>query len=73
MNVLHVPEMNRNLVSGNLLGKLGVKSIFDSGKLILPRNGVFIGKGYSSDRMVKLCIVDNVINNKNNRSAVLAS
>ena len=64
-NVLHVPDMNRNLVSGDLLRKPGIKSVYESGKLILSRNGAFIGKGYSSDGMVKLCIVDNGINNNN--------
>ena len=63
INVLYVPDMNRNLVSGNLLGKPGIKSVFESKKLILSRNGVFVGKGYSSDGMVKLCIVDNNNNN----------
>ena len=64
-NVLHVPDMNRNLVSGDLLGKPGIKSVYESRKLILSRNVAFIGKGYSSDGMVKLCIVDNGINNNN--------
>ena len=44
VNVLHVPEMNRNLVSGDLLGKPGVKSIFESKKLVLSSNGVFFWK-----------------------------
>ena len=70
-NVLHVPDMNRNLVSGDLLGKPGIKSVDESGKLILSQNGAFIGKGYSSDRMVKLCIVDNGINNNNVSSAYM--
>ena len=63
-NVLHGPEMNRNLVSGVLLGKPGIKCVFESGNLILSRNGIFVGKGYSTEGMVKLCIVDNIINNK---------
>ena len=53
-NVLHVFDMNKNFVSGDLLGKSGIKFVFDLGKLVLSRNGVFVGKGYSSDRMVKL-------------------
>ena len=71
-NVFHVPEMNRNLVSGDLLGKPGIKSVFESGKLILSRNGVFVGKGYSTEGMVKLCTNDNVsINNKSVSSAYI--
>ena len=58
-NVLHVPDMNRNLVSGNLLGKLGIQTVYESGKLILTCGGVFIGKGYSYNGMIKLCTVDN--------------
>ena len=57
--------MNRNLVSRDLLGKSSIKSVFESGKLLLFRNGVFVGKCYSIERMVKLCTSDNVsINNK---------
>ena len=71
-NVFHVPEMNMNLVSGHLLGKLGVKSVCESGKLVLSRNSVFVGKGYSTERMVKLCTSDNVyIKNKNVSSAYI--
>ncbi|URE42102.1 Retrotransposon protein [Musa troglodytarum] len=58
-NVLHVLGMSRNLVSGNLLGEPGIKSVFESRKLILSRNGTFVGKGYSTEGMVKLSIVDN--------------
>ena len=45
-NVFHVPKMNRNLVSGDHLGKPRIKSVFESGKLIFSRNCVFVGKGY---------------------------
>ncbi|KAL6312584.1 hypothetical protein AAG906_005984 [Vitis piasezkii] len=30
-NVLYVPDMNKNLVSGDLLGKPGIKAVFESG------------------------------------------
>lgn len=59
VNVLHVPDMNRNLVSDDLLGKPGIKTVYESGKLILTRGGVFVGKGYSCNEMIKLCTVDN--------------
>ena len=51
VNVLYVPEMSRNLVSGDLLGKPGIKAIFESGKLILTKSNVFLGKGYSCEGM----------------------
>ncbi|RVW71217.1 Retrovirus-related Pol polyprotein from transposon TNT 1-94 [Vitis vinifera] len=44
-NVLYVPDMNKNLVSGDLLGKPGIKAVFESGKLILTKSGNFVGKG----------------------------
>lgn len=36
-----------------------------SKKLILSRNDVFIGKGYSTDGIVKLFVTNSFINNKN--------
>ncbi|CAL9111731.1 unnamed protein product [Musa textilis] len=58
-NVLHILDMSRNLVSENLLGKPGIKYVFESRKLILSHNETFVGKGYSTEGMVKLSIVDN--------------
>jgi hypothetical protein len=65
--------MNRNLVSGDLLGKPGIKSVYESGKLILTRNGVFVGKGYSAEGMIKLCTTDNIINEIFNSAYMLES
>ena len=48
-NVFHVPEIKKNLVSANLLCKKGIKVVIESNKLILLKNGMFIGKGYCSD------------------------
>ncbi|RVW64665.1 Retrovirus-related Pol polyprotein from transposon TNT 1-94, partial [Vitis vinifera] len=45
INVLYVPDMNKNLVSGDFLGKPGIKAVFESGKLILSKSGNFVGKG----------------------------
>lgn len=54
-NVFHLPVINRNLVSGLLLKKkIGIKSVFESDKLVLIRNGYFVCKHYFSDVMVKL-------------------
>ena len=44
-NVLYVLDMSRNLVSGNLLSKLGIKAVFESGKLIFPREITLWKKG----------------------------
>ena len=74
VNVLYVPEMSRNLVSGDLLGKPGIKAVFESGKLILTKSNVFLGKGYSCEGMVKLCTNDvtfNVINKNDNSASIV--
>lgn len=47
--------MNMYLVSGDLLGKPGIKSVYESGKLI----------------MIKLCTTDNVINKVSNFSYII--
>ncbi|XP_022717833.1 uncharacterized protein LOC111276355 [Durio zibethinus] len=44
LNVFHVPEIRKNLVSTNLLCKKGVKIVRESDKVIVSKNGVFIGK-----------------------------
>ena len=59
VNVLYVLDMNRNLISVDLLSKLAIKVVFESGKLILSKFGNFVGKGYSCDGMIKLCTNDN--------------
>ena len=63
-NVLHVLDMNKNLVSGDLLSKPGIKSIYKSGKLILSRNGIFVEKMFSCNGMIKLSVV--LVKNNNN-------
>ena len=45
-NALHVPEIRYNLVSIFVLGKAGVKVSFESDKIVMTKNGVFVGKGY---------------------------
>ncbi|XP_071928092.1 uncharacterized protein [Coffea arabica] len=61
VNVLHVPEIRKNLVSADALNKKGLKVVLESNKVIFSMNGVFVGKGYSCDGMFKLCInKDNV-------------
>ncbi|CAH9104236.1 unnamed protein product [Cuscuta europaea] len=45
-DVLHVPEIRTNLVSVSLLGKAGVKVSFESDKIVMTKNNVFVEKGY---------------------------
>ena len=56
VNVLHVPDVRKNLMSANMLCKKGFKTVLESEKLILTKNGVFVGKGYSCNGMFKLSI-----------------
>ncbi|GJW92550.1 zinc finger, CCHC-type containing protein [Tanacetum coccineum] len=65
MNVLHVPNIRKNLVSGFKLCKSGIKAVIESDKVILSKANVFVGKAYTCDGMFKLNI------NKITRSAYL--
>ena len=47
-DVLFVPSLRRNLVSSSLLDIAGFEVNQKAGKIIILRNGVFIGKGYRS-------------------------
>ena len=58
-NMYHVPDIKKNLVSTSLLSKNGVKAVLKSDKLILSKNGVFVGKGYSCNGMYKLSLIIN--------------
>ncbi|KAG5527251.1 hypothetical protein RHGRI_028223 [Rhododendron griersonianum] len=59
LNVLHVPDMRKNLVSVDLVCKKGFRVVFESDKLILTKNGMFVGKGYGCNGMFKLSINEN--------------
>ncbi|RVX05571.1 Copia protein [Vitis vinifera] len=45
-DVLHVLDIRWNLVLVSLLGKAGVRILFDSDKIVLTKNDAFVGKGY---------------------------
>ena len=57
-NVFHVPNIKKNLISANLLCKSDVKAVLELDKLILSKNGIFVGKGYAIDDMYKLSIIN---------------
>ncbi|XP_071928133.1 uncharacterized protein [Coffea arabica] len=69
-DVLHVPNIRANLVSVALLGKVGVKVSFESGKIIMTKNNVFVGKGYCNQGLFVLNI-SNVINENASSSAYI--
>ena len=45
-NVLYVPKIRKNLISGSLLNKHGFCMLFESDIIILTKNGLFVRKGY---------------------------
>jgi len=47
-NVLFVPSLRRNLVSSSLLNIVGFEVNQKVRRIIILRNGVFVGKGYCS-------------------------
>ncbi|CAA7036276.1 unnamed protein product [Microthlaspi erraticum] len=55
-NVKHVPDMRKNLISGTLMSKHGFAINFESDQLILRKHGVFIGKGFVKDGLIKMCV-----------------
>ncbi|KZV25134.1 hypothetical protein F511_42831 [Dorcoceras hygrometricum] len=57
IDVLHVSEIRKNLVSGSALVKADFRLVFESNKFILSKNGVFIGKGYLEDNLFKMNVM----------------
>ncbi|GJY59617.1 zinc finger, CCHC-type containing protein [Tanacetum coccineum] len=53
-NVLYVPKLRKNLVSGPVLNKCGYKKVYESDKYILSKSGVFVGFGYYNNGMFML-------------------
>ena len=45
-DVLYVLDIQWNLVLVSLLGKAGMRILFDSDKIVLTKNDAFVGKGY---------------------------
>lgn len=53
-NVLFVPKLRKNLVSGPVLNKCGYKQVFESDKFVLTKSGTFFGFGYYNNGMFML-------------------
>nr|GEV31172.1 zinc finger, CCHC-type [Tanacetum cinerariifolium] len=51
-NVLYVPKLCKNLVSGPMLNKFGYKHVYESDKYILSKSGVFVGFGYYNNGII---------------------
>ena len=72
-NVMYVPSLRRNLISGALLNKAGVKLVFEGDKLVLSRNGEFVGKGYLSGGLFVLETIPTVMNKISTSAYLLES
>lgn len=46
--MLHVPSIRTNLISVGLLGNVVVKVAFESSKVVIIKNNIFVGKGYNN-------------------------
>nr|GEU57599.1 zinc finger, CCHC-type [Tanacetum cinerariifolium] len=60
-NVLHVPNIRKNLVLCSILNNCGYKQMIESNKFVLSKHGVFIGFGYLGNQMFRLNIVNDNI------------
>ena len=56
-NVLYVPEIRKNLVSGSLLNNHGFRMVFESDNFVLSKSGMYVEKGYMSNGMWKLNVM----------------
>jgi hypothetical protein len=56
-DVLHVPDIRKNLVSGSLLSKNGFKLVFEFDKFILTKSGTYVGEGYLSNGIFKMNVM----------------
>ena len=71
-NVLHVPEIRKNLVSGPILSKKGFKLVFEYDRFILTKAGMYVGKGYLTEGLFKLnVLVMNTMNNNKSTSVYI--
>ncbi|KAK1413802.1 hypothetical protein QVD17_35585 [Tagetes erecta] len=53
-NVLYVPGIRKNLLSGIVLNNCGYKQVLESDKYILSKHGTFVGFGYLCNGMFML-------------------
>ena len=69
-NVLHIPNRRANLVLVALLGKVGVKVSFESDKIIMTKDNIFVEKGFCNQGLFVLSISE-VMNENASSSAYL--
>jgi len=71
-NVLYVPSLCRNLVSGIPLNKAELKTIVGDVKFIISHNGIFVGKGYLNGSLFVLNLASETMNENASSSAYIA-
>jgi len=59
-DVMHTPKIRKNLVFGFLLNKAGFEQIIASDMYSITKDGVFVRKGYATDGMFKLNIMNKI-------------
>ncbi|KAL6583726.1 hypothetical protein OROMI_003015 [Orobanche minor] len=74
-NVLHVPDIRKNLISGSILVRKGFKLVFESDRVIIKKFDRFLGKGYLTEGLFKLnaLAIRNVTKNGNANENATAS
>ena len=70
-DVLHVLDIRWNLVSVSLLGKAGVRILFDSDKMVLTKNDAFVGNDYCNQGLFMLNVYDIINNNTSSSCAYI--
>lgn len=55
--VMHVPDIRKNLVSGPQLVKKGFKITFVANGFVVTKNGVLVGRGYMCDGLFKMNVM----------------
>lgn len=66
-DVIQVPDIRENLVSGSILSKKGFKLVFESDKLVLTKERIYVGKGYLNEGLIKMNVMTIVPNYNNNK------
>ncbi|PHU17071.1 hypothetical protein BC332_12766 [Capsicum chinense] len=72
-NVLYVPELRRNLISVSLLDKNGFKCVIVSGKIVISKGEIYVGKGYLTKGLYKMNVMTVEIVKSSNSSYLLES
>ena len=68
-DVIHVSNIKKNLIYVSLLGEVGIKVSFESNKIVMTKNNMFVRTGYHSQGLFILNVF-NVLN-ENTSSAYL--